>query len=68
MAKMISHHRIGDKGTGLDRVSEYNLTYKCHRNRKIQPMIVPELEDDVSDDDFYSYESLFTISWTTTNS
>ena len=36
MAMMISHHKMRNKGkgNGLDRMSEYNLTYKCHRNHK----------------------------------
>ena len=31
---MISHHKLRDNGNGLDRVSEYILTYKCHRYHK----------------------------------
>ena len=31
---MISHHKERGKGNGLDRVSEYFLTYKCRRNHK----------------------------------
>ena len=31
---MISHHKERDNGNGLDRVSEYILTYNCHKNHK----------------------------------
>ena len=34
MAMMISHHRMGGKGNGPDRVIEHILTHKCHRYRK----------------------------------
>ena len=36
---MISHHKNRDNGNGLDRVSEYTLTYKCHRYRQFN--VVP---------------------------
>ena len=47
MAMMISYHRQGDKGkgkgNGLDRVSEYILTYKCYRNQKFNLWLLQNL-------------------------
>ena len=33
---MTSHHKKRDNGNGLDRVSEYTLTHKCHRYHKFK--------------------------------
>ena len=54
---MISHHRERGKDNGLDRVSENVLTYLCRRNRKIQYMVTPESDDEISGQDFTIVDS-----------
>ena len=49
---MISHHRERGKDNGLDRVSEYILIYQCRRKPRVQPMVTPESDDEISDEDF----------------
>ena len=50
MAMMVSHHRMGDEGNGLDREIGYILTHKFYRYRKTQTMVTQQL-DAASDED-----------------
>ena len=49
MARMISHHKMGDNGNGPDRVIEYILTHKHHkrhRNHHFNPWLSRSLLPD----------------------
>ena len=48
---MISLLRERDKDNDLGRVSEYILTDQCRGGSQIQPMIIPESDDEI----FYDY-------------
>ena len=37
------HHKKKDNGDGLDRVNEYTLTHKCHRNHKFNLWLLQNL-------------------------
>ena len=43
MATMISHHKNRDNGNGLDRLIEYILTRKCHKNHKCNLCLLQNL-------------------------
>ena len=51
MVMIIIHHKKRDNGDGLDRVSEYTLMHKCHKNRKFDLCLIQN-SDEVSDEDF----------------
>ena len=62
----ISHHRERDKDNGLDRVSEYIVTYKCRKNHKFNLWLLQNLMIEISVQDSHDDDSLITINWTTT--
>ena len=68
MAKMmmISHHKERGKGNGLDRVSEYILTYKCRKNHKFNRWLLQNLMMRYQMRIVQIFKSFITFSWTTT--
>ena len=62
----ISHHRERGKDHGLDRVSEYIVTYKWQRYHKFILWLLQNLMIEISVQDSHDDDSFITINWTTT--
>ena len=43
MTTMISHHKKRDNGNGPDRMSEFSLMHKLHKNRKLNLCLIQNL-------------------------